>query len=375
MIEYKNIKKVYDGRVVIEDLNLSIKEGEFVCLIGPSGCGKTTTLKMLNKLIKKDGGEILLKGENIDSMNVTELRRGIGYVIQQIGMFPNMTVAENIAVVPNLLKWDKKRIDERVKELLTLVDMDYEENVNKYPHEMSGGQQQRVGVLRALAINPPVILMDEPFGALDPMTRDTLQDELKSLQEKLGITIVFVTHDMDEAIKLADVIVFMEDGKIVQKASPEEMLRNPKTKTVKSFMGKHLSDQNGDVSLLCGDLMKPNVFKVFEKRPVVECLGLMRSRDLDSVVVTNEAKEFVGVAKIDDLIEMRDKVKTVGEVADKTVPTFKIGDDAKDAIHEITTNKHDYVLVLDNKKMVSGIITRGSIARSLTEVIWGGLDA
>ena len=132
---------------------------------------------------------------------------------------------------------------------------------------------------------------------------------------------------------------------------------------------------NGDVSLLCGDLMKPNVFKVFEKRPVVECLGLMRSRDMDSVVVTNEAKEFVGVAKLDDLIEMRDKVKTVGEVADKTVPTFAIGDDAKDAVHEITTNKHDYVLVLDHKKTVSGIITRGSIARSLTEVIWGDLDA
>ena len=220
MIEYKQVKKIYDGKTVIEGLDLTIDKGSFVCLIGPSGCGKTTTLKMLNRLIKNDGGQILIDGKDINKVNVTELRRSIGYVIQQIGLFPNMTVAENIAVVPKLLKWDKAKIDARVRELLKLVDMDYEENAGKYPHEMSGGQQQRIGVLRALAINPPVILMDEPFGALDPVTRDVLQDEVKALQEKLGITIVFVTHDMDEAIKMADVVVFMEDGKIVQQATP-----------------------------------------------------------------------------------------------------------------------------------------------------------
>ena len=374
MIEYKQVKKIYDGKTVIEGLDLTIDKGSFVCLIGPSGCGKTTTLKMLNRLIKNDGGQILIDGKDINKVNVTELRRSIGYVIQQIGLFPNMTVAENIAVVPKLLKWDKAKIDARVRELLKLVDMDYEENAGKYPHEMSGGQQQRIGVLRALAINPPVILMDEPFGALDPVTRDVLQDEVKALQEKFGITIVFVTHDMDEAIKMADVIVFMEDGKIVQQATPSEMVRNPKTKTVRQFMSKH-REENGDVELVCKDLMKSNVFKVFSKRPIMECLGLMRMRDLNTVVVTDENKKYKGVAFIDDLIAQRDELSVVGELVKESIPTFGLVDDAKDAIAAITEGDHDYVLVLDGNEEVAGIITRGSIARSLTEVVWGDLSA
>lgn len=374
MIEYKQVKKIYNGNVVIEGLDLSIEKGSFVCLIGPSGCGKTTTLKMLNRLIKSDGGQILIDGKDINSLNITDLRRSIGYVIQQIGLFPNMTVAENIAVVPKLLKWDKKRIDLKVRELLELVDMDYEEYASKYPHEMSGGQQQRIGVLRALATNPSLILMDEPFSALDPVTRDSLQDEVKALQEKLGITIVFVTHDMDEAIKMADVIVFMEDGKIVQKATPSEMVRSPKTKTVRQFMSKHLEGSE-DIDLVCRDLMKSNVFKVFAKRPIMECIGLMRMRDLNTVVVTDSDKKYLGVSYLDDLIERRDELSSVGEVVVETVPTFKLRDDAKEAISLMNTREHDYVLVLNDLDEVSGIITRGSIARSLTEVVWGDLDA
>lgn len=372
MIEYRNVKKVYNDKVVIENLNLTINQGEFVCLIGPSGCGKTTTLKMLNRIIKHDGGEIFIKGQKIDDMNVIDLRRNIGYVIQQIGLFPNMTLADNIAVVPRLLKWDEKRIDERVRELMPLVGMPYDTYANRYPSELSGGQQQRIGVLRALAANPPVILMDEPFGALDPVTRDALQDEVKSIQEKLGITIVFVTHDMDEAIKMADTIVFMENGKIVQKATPEEMLRHPATQQVKKFMGKQMHDNGSSVDLTCGDLMKPNVFKVFDRRPILECLGLMRTRDLNSVVVIDQNKKYLGVAWIDELISKRDDYQRVAEVVEKSVPAFNQNDDAQQAIGEITENKRDYVIVINDDREVVGIITRGSIARSLTNVVWGG---
>lgn len=372
MIEYRNVKKVYNDKVVIENLNLTINQGEFVCLIGPSGCGKTTTLKMLNRIIKHDGGEIYINGQKIDEMNVIDLRRNIGYVIQQIGLFPNMTLADNIAIVPRLLKWDEAKIDERVRELMPLVGMPYETYANRYPSELSGGQQQRIGVLRALAANPPVILMDEPFGALDPVTRDTLQDEVKSIQEKLGITIVFVTHDMDEAIKMADTIVFMEGGKIVQKATPEEMLRNPATKQVKQFMGKQMHENGSSFDLTCGDLMKPNVFKVFDRRPILECLGLMRTRDLNSVVVVDEHKKYLGVAWIDELISKRDTYQRVAEAVEKSVPAFNQNEDAQQAIGEITENKRDYVIVINDDREVMGIITRGSIARSLTNVVWGG---
>jgi osmoprotectant transport system ATP-binding protein len=185
MIEFQHISKSYHGQSIINDLNFTIQDGEFIVLIGPSGCGKTTTLKMINRLISMNSGKILMNGEDITKKDLTSLRTGIGYVIQQIGLFPNMTVEQNICVVPKLLKWDKTKMKNRTQELLNMVNLPYEEYAHKYPNQLSGGQQQRVGVLRALAANPPVLLMDEPFGALDPITRDILQDELKTLQQNL----------------------------------------------------------------------------------------------------------------------------------------------------------------------------------------------
>ncbi|NLT47688.1 MAG: ABC transporter ATP-binding protein, partial [Clostridiales bacterium] len=207
MIRFENVSKKYGNTPVLDELSFEIQQGEFVVLIGPSGCGKTTTLKTINRLIEPNAGKIYIDGKDITDMNPVELRRGIGYVIQQIGLFPNMTVEQNIAVVPKLLKYPKDKWQAIVHDLLEMVDMPYEENAHKYPSELSGGQQQRIGVLRALAASPPIILMDEPFGALDPITRDTLQDEVRRLQKKLKKTIVFVTHDMDEALKMADTIV------------------------------------------------------------------------------------------------------------------------------------------------------------------------
>lgn len=236
MIEYRNVKKSYGSRQIIQGVDLTVEKGEFVVLIGPSGCGKTTTLKMLNRLIEPSEGSIWINGVDHRELDLVKLRTSIGYVIQQIGLFPNMTVEENIAVVPRIMKWEKGKTLDRVKELLNMVNMPYNEYGRKYPKELSGGQQQRIGVLRALAVNPPVILMDEPFGALDPITREILQSEVKKIQKELKITILFVTHDMQEAMKMADRIVFMDQGRILQQAPPEELLRRPANDTVARFI-------------------------------------------------------------------------------------------------------------------------------------------
>ena len=240
MIQFEHVCKSYGKTPILKDLNFTIQDGQFVVLIGPSGCGKTTTLKTINRLIDIDSGTISIDGKDIQSQDKVELRRHIGYVIQQIGLFPNMTVAQNICVVPKLLKYDKAKCDEIVREMLQLVGM--EQYADKYPSELSGGQQQRIGVLRALAASPPIVLMDEPFSALDPMTRETLQDEVKNIQQKLRKTVIFVSHDMGEALKLADVIIYISSGENVQMASPEEMLEHPANDLVRNFLGKHAPD-------------------------------------------------------------------------------------------------------------------------------------
>ena len=370
MIEFQHISKSYHGKPIINDLSFTIHDGEFIVLIGPSGCGKTTTLKMINRLIPMDSGRILINNEDITKKDLTDLRTHIGYVIQQIGLFPNMTVAQNISVVPKLLKWEKEDMDKRVRELLEMVDLPYEEYAHKYPNEMSGGQQQRVGVLRALAARPPVLLMDEPFGALDPITRDTLQEELKDLQQKLNITTVFVTHDMEEAIKLADQIVFMDKGDIVQMDSPEEMLRNPKADIIRQFMGKH-TKQNNTIELTCGEIMKTNVLKVDSKRKVLESLELMRSKGTDSVVVVDKTNTYMGIVNIDDLQKRGVPGQTIENIIRNDVITLSTEAHAKEAMDAIQNQRADFVVVLNDKQKVVGIITKGSIARSLSTTLWG----
>ena len=370
MIEFQHISKSYHGKPIINDLSFTIHDGEFIVLIGPSGCGKTTTLKMINRLIPMDSGKILINNEDITKKDLTDLRTHIGYVIQQIGLFPNMTVAQNISVVPKLLKWEKEVMEKRVRELLEMVDLPYEEYAHKYPNEMSGGQQQRVGVLRALAARPPVLLMDEPFGALDPITRDTLQEELKDLQQKLNITTVFVTHDMEEAIKLADQIVFMDKGDIVQMDSPEEMLRNPKADIIRQFMGKH-TKQNNTIELTCGEIMKTNVLKVDSKRKVLESLELMRSKGTDSVVVVDKTNTYLGIVNIDDLQKRGVPGQTIENIIRNDVITLSTEAHAKEAMDAIQNQRADFVVVLNDKQKVVGIITKGSIARSLSTTLWG----
>ena len=234
------VTKRYSAKeaAAVDNITLEIAAGEIVMLVGPSGCGKTTTMKMINRLIEPTSGRILIGDDDVTRGNPDELRRHIGYVIQGAGLFPHLTVGNNIAIVPRLLKWDKKRTTERVDELLDLVNLDPAQYRNRYPRELSGGQQQRVGVARALAADPPVLLMDEPFGAVDPITRQRLQDELLRLQEELRKTIVFVTHDFDEAVKLGDRIAILQQGsKIVQYDTPEEILAHPADDFVSGFVG------------------------------------------------------------------------------------------------------------------------------------------
>lgn len=237
MIEFQDVNKVFAGQPAVSDLNLTCEEGAFSVLIGTSGSGKSTTLKMINRLVEHDSGRICFAGQEIRSLPVLELRRRMGYAIQSIGLFPHWTVARNIATVPQLQKWSKQQIDDRVDELMALLGLDPSLR-ERYPHQLSGGQQQRVGVARALAANPEVLLMDEPFGALDPVTRSALQLEMTRIHRILGRTIVLVTHDIDEALRLADRLVLMDNGRVVQQGSPLELLTQPATPFVREFFGR-----------------------------------------------------------------------------------------------------------------------------------------
>jgi len=238
MIEFKNVVKQYpNGFRAVDNLNLNIHEGEICVLIGPSGCGKTTSMRMINRLIDITGGEILINGQPNTELPAEELRRQIGYAIQQIGLLPHMTIADNIAIVPRLLKWDENRITQRVNELLELVGLDPDITRDKFPRQLSGGQQQRVGVARAMGADPPIMLMDEPFGAVDPITREVLQAEFLQIQERVGKTIIFVTHDIDEAIKMGDRIAIMRDGHLVQYDTPDTILAHPINRFVRDFVG------------------------------------------------------------------------------------------------------------------------------------------
>jgi len=237
MIKLENITKSYGGITAVKALSVEVKEGEFVVLLGPSGCGKTTTLKMINRLIAPTSGRIYVEEQDISTVNPIELRRQIGYVIQRIGLLPHMTISDNIALVPRLKGWSKDKRIKRADELLDMVGLDPETYRDKYPHQLSGGERQRIGVARALAVDPPILLMDEPFGALDPITRVQLQDEFLKLEEQVKKTVIFVTHDMDEAVRLADRIAIMDDGQLHQYATPMEILKHPADDFVAQFMG------------------------------------------------------------------------------------------------------------------------------------------
>ena len=362
MIQFEHVNKSYGKTPILKDLTFTIPDGQFVILIGPSGCGKTTTLKTINRLIEPDSGTVLIDGQDIHSQDKVTLRRHIGYVIQQIGLFPNMTVAQNICVVPKLLKYDKAKCDTIVQDLLKMVGM--EQYANKYPSELSGGQQQRIGVLRALAASPPIVLMDEPFSALDPLTRESLQDEVKSLQQKLNKTIVFVSHDMSEALKLADIIIFMSAGEVVQMASPEEMLEHPANDLVRTFMGKHTPDT---APSKVESFMRTNVFSVHKDRGVLECAERMARGSVDTLLVTDEQNRYLGTISIGDIRHWGRELTTIEPLIRQTARTARVGDDARESFDYLLDSGASYVVVLNADDTIAGIVTKTSVARSVAE--------
>ncbi|MCY9192728.1 choline ABC transporter ATP-binding protein OpuBA [Bacillus spizizenii] len=372
MLTLENVSKTYKGgKKAVNNVNLKIAKGEFICFIGPSGCGKTTTMKMINRLIEPSAGKIFIDGENIMEQDPEELRRKIGYVIQQIGLFPHMTIQQNISLVPKLLKWPEQHRKERARELLKLVDMG-PEYLDRYPHELSGGQQQRIGVLRALAAEPPLILVDEPFGALDPITRDSLQEEFKKLQKTLHKTIVFVTHDMDEAIKLADRIVILKAGEIVQVGTPDDILRNPADEFVEEFIGKErlIQSSSPDVERV-DQIMNTQPVTITADKTLSEAIQLMRQERVDSLLVVDGEHVLQGYVDVEIIDQCRKKANLVGEVLHEDLYTVLGGTLLRDTVRKILKRGVKYVPVVDENRRLIGIVTRASLVDIVYDSLWG----
>lgn len=376
------MSKSFDGKTkVIDNLNLKIDKGEIVVLIGESGCGKTTTMKMLNLLVKPTKGEIIINGENIVDADIIQLKRNIGYVIQKVGLFPHMTVGENIELVPKLKNWKKEDRKQKAMELLELVDLDPEDYYYRYPSELSGGQQQRIGIARAMAADPDIILMDEPFSALDPLTREMLQDELLKIQSEVGKTIVFVTHDMDEALKIADRIAVMKDGEIIQYDRPEEILKNPKNEYIEFFIGKERLWKTPEM-VLAKDIMQKRVQKINKEGTIANAVELMKEKNTEIVFVVDKKREY--------------QQSVLGVLTPKLVKAYetKVSKDKtiSNRVKNFMSEKFDYVFentnmlevldimsskgfksipVMNEEKEIVGLITPTSLLTVISEITPG----
>jgi osmoprotectant transport system ATP-binding protein len=306
MIAFDHVSKAFDGRAVLDDVSLLVAKGEFCVIVGPSGAGKSTALRLVNRLIEPDSGSIRIEGDDIAKLDPVALRRRLGYVIQSIGLFPHWTVADNVATVPRLLHWPRQRIDARVDELLTLLGLDTAIFRGRYPHQLSGGQQQRVGVARALAADPDVLLMDEPFGALDAVTRELLQTEMARIHAATRKTILMVTHDVDEAIRLASRIVVLAAGRVVQNAPPEEILSAPANNFVSALFGgeaanlrllkiRRVGDWLDEKGVAAGESIAPD-------ETLETALARMLGHRLDALAVVDQASGPKGVIHLNDLV-------------------------------------------------------------------------
>lgn len=369
MITLKNVQKQYDdGFKALKDINITCEDGEITVLIGPSGCGKTTTLRLLNRLINPTEGSVLIDNQDISEINPVKLRRSIGYVIQHIGLFPHMTIADNIAVVPKLLKWDKERIEKRVDELLNLVGLDPDTYRSRYPSELSGGQQQRIGVARALAAEPSIILMDEPFSALDPISREQLQDELVRLQKEIKKSIVFVTHDMDEALKIADKIILMKDGEVVQQGKPEELLRYPANDFVRNFIGQKRMQSTQEIPA-AKEVMIRKPVTTSPNRGLAEAMKLMENRQVDTLVVIDGNDQLKGYVSIYDVLRAyQDENKRVEDIYQPFEHTIGPETLLSEAITIFNESKTGYLPVVTEDNQLVGLITRGSIVGYLGDI-------
>ena len=371
MIEFQHVSKFYKGgKVAVDDINLSFDKGEFICFIGTSGSGKTTSMRMLNRMTDPSKGKILIDGQDIQKINPVELRRQIGYVIQNIGLMPHMTIRENIVLVPKLLKVPVEERNKIDKKMIDLVELP-REMLDRYPNELSGGQQQRIGVVRALAANQDIILMDEPFGALDPITRDSLQDLVKDLQERLGKTIVFVTHDMDEALKLANKIAIMSEGKVIQFDTPDNILRHPANEFVEELIGEDRLLQAKPDFTTVDEVMLNSAITITPEKSLQEAIKLMREKRVDTLLVVDNSHVLKGFIDVETLDQQRGKASSVGDILNKDVFFVQKTALLRDALQRILKRGLKYVPVVDEQKRVVGILTRASLVDIVYEVIWG----
>ncbi|MBW9155635.1 ABC transporter ATP-binding protein [Clostridium tagluense] len=365
MIEFKNVNKSINGKIILKDINITIEKGELVVFIGPSGCGKTTTLKMINKLLTPTSGEILINGDNINTKNTIKLRRNMGYVIQQAGLLPHLTIGENISLIASIEKMPKDKINEKVIELLNLVGLAPEDYMNKYPKQLSGGQQQRVGVARALIMDPDVILMDEPFSALDPITKTQLQDEIFNIQQNFKKTIIFVTHDMDEALKLGDKICILEAGSVVQFATPEELLKSPINDFVRDFVGKNRIWNQPEL-IKAKDIMIEMPIKSVGERTILQAIEIMKSSHVDSLLVVDKANLLCGLVTLKQIRKNPDKTKKLKDIMIKDIITVNNEDSIIDVLELIKKEDISFVPVIDENLKLSGLITKSSLLSILS---------
>ncbi|MDU7441410.1 MAG: ABC transporter ATP-binding protein [Clostridium sp.] len=365
MIEFKNIKKSYKSKTILENFNLNIDNGKLVVLIGASGCGKTTLLKMINRLISITEGEIVINGKNINNMDPIELRRGIGYVIQQTGLFPHMTVKENIEIIPKLMKKSESEIEQKTIELLNMVGLNPKEYLYRYPAELSGGQQQRVGVARAFAADAEIILMDEPFSALDPITRTELQEQLFNIQKEYNKTIVFVTHDMDEAINIADMICILKDGKIIQYDTPENTLKNPENDYVEEFVGRNKIWAKPEF-IKAEDVMINNPAIVSIKRNLLQAREIMRDKTVDSLLIVDKEGILLGYVTLSDIQKSDNKSILVGDIMRRSPEYVTEDTNLLDLLEKFTGLKRGYLPVCNKDGKLMGLVTRSTLISVLS---------
>jgi osmoprotectant transport system ATP-binding protein len=362
MVLFDNVTKVYeDGTRAVDRLDLEIGLGEIAVLIGPSGCGKTTTLKMVNRLEEMSSGRIIVGGEDINSVDPVQLRRSIGYVVQEIALMPHMSVAENIAIVPRLLGWDRKRIRRRVDDLLELARLEPSKYRHRLPDQLSGGQKQRIGVLRALAADPGVILMDEPFGALDPISREGLQNEFLELQKAVKKTIIFVTHDMEEALRMADKVVIMRKGRIEQMGSPEEIQEDPATEFVRNFIGEdRLSNISPDSPVEI--LVQEPIIRALPETKASDLLDRMEEEGCETAQVVDRKGKWRGMA----LLWMLKKASRSGLPASDGITRdrkLQAGEATLRDAAEMLADQDLPIPVISETGEFAGVVTQAGIAR------------
>ena len=365
MIEFQNVSMAYKDRPVLNHVDLTIQDSEFFVLIGSSGCGKTTLLKSINKLLNVQKGKLLINGTPVDRIKTNQLPNLVGYVVQAGGLFPHLTVEENIALVMRIAGYPSERISERVTEMLRMVDLDPATYRNQYPSQLSCGQQQRVRVARAFAVDPPIVLMDEPFSALDPMTRAELQDEIHTLQKKTKKTVVFVTHDMDEAIKLADRICIIQEGHIVQCDTPERILKAPANQYVTDFIGANRLWANPEY-IRARDIMRRRPITISRGRTVLQALQIMRQSGVDSLLVVDGRDRLLGVLWLEELMSEKDGSGSAETYLSDDYVAVEGDTTLKEIISTIDYDVSGIIPVIEHDRTLVGFLTKSSLLATMS---------